>query len=47
MTLIVYSNEEAARSAIDHAKLLAGQTNGGCIDNWHHLFDVFAQQTEK
>jgi len=47
MTLIVYSNEKTARPAIDHAKLLAGQTDGGRIDNWHHLFDVFAQQAEK
>lgn len=47
MTLIIYSDEEAARSAIDHTKLLASQTNSGRIDNWHHLFNVFTQQTEK
>lgn len=42
MALIVYSDEEPARSAINHAKLLAGQTDSRGVDNWHHLFDIFA-----
>lgn len=47
MALVVDGDEKAARPAINHAKLLAGQADSRRVDDWHHLLDVLAQQAEK
>ena len=45
MSLVVYADEEAPVSAVDEAKLLTGQADGGGVDQGHHLFHVLREQT--